>query len=235
MYYLTIKFQWLYLIYGLIIFLIFVGVRFVLNIIRSRTLKELDILLYQKQNFYLYHELLNNKRLKWVFTKNTILIMHLKGYLLAGDDDLINQTIKKLDQRKLEPYEKLDYYQKRFSYFVSKNNQEEASQSLELLKGLFKKKNEKTLAIIDEAELIYRIYLLHDTSLIPILIDKANTQNDTIMKGITEYRLAKLYYYANNHKKVDVYLEKAKENVQGTYWYPIVMEALQDHSILALK
>lgn len=235
MYYLTIEFQWLYLIYGLVIFLIFVGVRFVLNIIRKRTLNELDILLYQRQNFYLYHELLNNKRLKWIFTKNTIAIMNLKGYLLAGDEELINQTIKELDQRKLEPYEKLDYYQKRFSYFVSKNNQEEASQSLEHLKKLFKKKNEKTQAIIDEAELIYHIYLLHDTSLIPTLIDKANNQSDPIMRGITEYRLAKLYYYANNSRKVEAYLEKAKENVQGTYWYPIVIEALRDHSILAIK
>lgn len=226
-----LNFEWLYILYALIIFLIFIGVRFILHYLRKNTVKHLNELLYIQENYFLYNELLSKKRLRLIFRKELIDIFRLNGYLHEGHSDKILEMIAKLDQAKLEPYEKLEYYQKRFSYFVEQNNKEEAKKSLRLLKSIFKKDNE----VIKEAELIYNIYILHDTSLIPELMEKAKNTKDKVMKGITQYRIAKLYYYDNNYQQVDYYLDKAQENVKGSFWYPIVVEAKKNKHILARK
>lgn len=233
---LNIEFSWSYLVYTLFIFLIFIGVRILLNYLRKQTIKQLNNLLYGQENYFLYQELLNNKRLKYIFRKQMLDIMRLNGYLLEGNDKKIVELIEKLDIAKLEPYEKLDYYQKRFSYFVEHRNKEEAKKSLLMLKNLFKKtSNIKVKKLLDEAELIYGIYIKRDTKLINELIEKTKTISDPLIKGITEYRIAKLYYYANNHTEVDYYLAQAKENVLGSYWYPVVIAAQKDHRVLEKK
>lgn len=225
------NFEWIYLIYALIIFLIFIGVRFILHYLRKNTIKHLNELLYVHENYFLYHELLSKKRLRLILRKELIDIFHLNGYLHEGNTEKIKKMFMKLDQARLEPYEKLEYYQKRFSYFVEQNNKAEAKNSLRLLKSIFKKDNE----ITKEADLIYNIYILHDTSLIPELIAKIDKTSDKIMKGITQYRIAKLYFYDKNYELVDFYLNEALENVKGSYWYPIVVEAKKDKRILAKK
>jgi len=230
------QFDLVYLIYGFSIFILFIGVRFLLSIVRKRSLVELNNLLYLNQNFKAYQNLLNNKRLRIAFRKQSLDLMRLKGYLLEGNQENTEKYISKLDSEKLEPYERLDFYQKRFSYFVEKDYKEEAKISLNLLRNLLRKtKNKTAKSIITEAELIYDIYIIHNHKLIPELIQKAEAMTDRVLKGITEYRIAKLYYYQNNIHEVNIYLEKAKENVKGTYWYPIVLEAVKDHQVLSYK
>lgn len=230
------EFSWVYLLYALFIFLIFIGVRIILFNLRKKTINHLNELLYLKENFFLYQELLKNKRLRLIFRKEMIDILKLNGYLLEGDENKIKEMIHKLDNSILEPFEKLDYYQKRFSYFVEQNDRNEANKSLQLLKEVFKKaKNPKTISIIEEAEFIYEIYIMHNTKLIPDLIEKEKMINDPIRKGVTQYRIAKLYYYQNNQDKVNIYLEKAKNNVKGSYWYPIIIEAQKNNHVLAKK
>ncbi len=230
------NFNWFYLIYAFIIFLIFISVFIIFNYLRKNTLHQLNDLLYLKGNYLLYQELLNNNRLKLLFRKQMIDIMRLDGYLLAGNDEKIVELIDGLDDLKLEPREKLNFYQKRFSYFVEKNNQEEAKVSLKLLKTfLAKEKDIKFQEILKEAVLVYDIYITHNTKLIPELIEKTKVTKDKIVKGITEFRIAKLYYYENNPDQINIYLNKAKENVKGTYWYPIVLEAKKNHTVLAIK
>jgi|SRR5690554_2186508 len=232
----NLEFRRVYLLYTLFIFLIFIGVRIVLNYIRKNTIKHLNELLYIKENYFLYQELLNNTRLRLIFRREMIDILKLNGYLLEGNETNIKKMFFKLDNTKLEPYEKLDYYQKRFSYYVEHKDSEEAKKSLLMLKDIFSKaKNQKAISIVEEAELVYDIYILHNTKLIPKLIKKENKINDPIIKGINQYRIAKLYYYENNHKQVDIYLTKALDNVKGTYWYPIIVEAKKDYSILDKK
>lgn len=230
-----LEFRWEYALYALIIFLLFIGYRFLLSYLRKNTLKKLDELLYVQGNYFLYQELLNSKRLRLIFRKEMIDIFRLNGYLHEGNTEKIKEMINKLDKLTLEPYENLEYHQKRFSYFIEQNNETEAKKSLMILRSLFKKNQQNDNYILDEADLIYKIYILHDTSLIPKLIEKANNTNNPVMKGITQYRIAKLYYYDKNYEQVDYYLNEAEENVKGSFWYPIIIEAKKNKHILDKK
>jgi hypothetical protein len=231
-----LKFEWDYVFYAIGLFLLFIMVRWFLTIIRKKTVNELNKILYVEANFSLYQALLSNKRLKWIFRGQTIEIMRLTGFLLEGNQERILKWIDQLDHMKLEPYEQFEYLQKRFSYFVDQKNKAEAQQSLSALKNLLTKKNHSfAKAIIHEAELVYDIYIMKKTDLIPSLIEQANRLDDRIMKGITQYRIAKLSYFKQDFKQVSNYLNEAKDNVKGTYWYPIICEAQKNHEILANK
>jgi tetratricopeptide (TPR) repeat protein len=231
-----IVFEWYHLFYFGILLVLSAGIRLIMATVRKRTVSELNRLLHQEGNFILYQELLDNPRLRLSFRKQTLMILKLRGYLLSGDECKIKELIAYLDRSRLTVYEKTDYYQKRFSYFAQKQDAKETEISLNYLKSLEKKDRRKTIrGVISEAELIYEIYIRHNPKIIPRLLEAETNYQNNIQKGITEYRLAKLYYFDNQPEKARAYLEKAKINTEGTYWHPVILEALKNNQVLAVK
>ena len=59
--------------------------------------------------------------------------MLLDGYMACADDEKTLVQIEKLDSMKLEPQEKLDFLQKRLSYFALCADAQRACESRDLL------------------------------------------------------------------------------------------------------
>jgi len=232
----SIQLEWIYLLYFLgSMGLVFIFHRF-LTSVRNQTINQLNSFL-AKENFVLYQELLNNKRLRLAFSKSQILLLKLKGYMLEGNDKQVLALIQALDQRKLRGYVKLDYLLKRFTYFVEVLNAKESKASLALLETLSMnvKNNQDIVELVDEARLTYQIYIEKNVSLIPKLKKMAQEKTNPKIVGIIYFRLAKLYYFNQQLKDAKRALLNAEKRLMGTYYMDIIRIAKNDLSILEKK
>ena len=222
------KFEPIYLIYPIILFGIFIGVRIFLFNVKKKTTLELQDLLYKKGQLFLYLELLKNKRLRIAFSKVELKLLKLEGVLALGTDEEVVSVISELDNTKLKKKYKLEFLNKRFAYYVEKNNKKEAKKTYEYLEFILaKNKHSEAKKILKEAKRVLDIYINRDTSLINELIIEAKETENKVVRGINYYRVAKLYYFSLDNKKAKEYLEEAKPLVVGTYYEGIISEALK--------
>lgn len=226
----------------IISFVVMVALAFVLIrltvAVRASAEKELAQLQYANPTLFL-ERLQNNRRLIWVFRKNEILLMQLDGQMRLGQDDQIQRLIKKLDAQRLLPREKVDYLQKRMSFFASIGEVEEAKDSFvklaTFLRSVKADEVEKYRIILEEGEEIIQVYLDKNPDYRETLQAKLAATTNPIQKGIRLYRLAKLSWYAHDEIAARGYLAQAKPLLAGSDYAPIIEQAQEDPSILAIK
>ncbi len=225
-----------HLIYFLVVLVLTLLVFFLLSYLRKQTSQKITELLYVERNYILYQELLKNKRLRWIYRRVTIELYKLYGYLEEGNDKEALEVINKIEHMKLNRYEHIEFIMKKFSFFISTQDKKRSKQALEQFEAkLDKSKNKVLLDQLNEAKLIYSIYMDKDVSLIETLKEKVEEQTNNIIKGVTYFRIAKLYYFKKELNKVKDYLTIASPLVKGTYYEPIIEEALQNPKILEIK
>lgn len=81
--------------------------------------------------------------------------------------------------------------------------------------------------------MIIKVYVEKDVNFIPSLIAKAAITAHPVVRGITQYRIAKLAYFKQDEQLVTRYLQRAAKNLKGTSYQQIVESALKDSSVLA--
>lgn len=181
----------------------------------------------------------HNRRLKLLFRKPVMELWRLDAQMALGEDDKARQTISKLRGMKLEPRDKLELYQKELSFFASCGEGELAKKARDDLKAFLKEAGadkEKTYAaILDEADIIIGVYVDHDTGLLKKLVGRAEHTKNDVMRGITQYRIAKLAWFKGDAGMVQTYLSRAGKNLQGTWYAPIIEAAKVDPRILETK
>lgn len=206
--------------------------------LRASAEKELAQLQYANPTLYL-ERLQNNRRLNWVFRKNEILLMQLDGQMRLGQDAEIERLIRRLDGQRLLPREKVDYLQKRMSFFASIGEVEEAKESFinltNYLHSVKADEVEKYRVMLEEGEEITQVYLDKNPEYRSTLLAKLDTTTNPIQKGIRLYRLAKLSWFANDETAARGYLAQAKPLLVGSDYAPIIEQAQADPTILAIK
>lgn len=206
--------------------------------VRASAEKELAKLQYANPTLFL-ERLQNNRRLTWVFRKSEILLMQLDGQMRLGQDDQIQRLIRILDAQRLLPREKVDYLQKRMSFFASIGEVEEAKDSFvklaTFLRSVKADEVEKYRIILEEGEEIIQVYLDKNPDYRETLQGKLAATTNPIQKGIRLYRLAKLLWYAHDETAARGYLAQAKPLLAGSDYAPIIEQAQEDPSILAIK
>lgn len=180
-----------------------------------------------------------NRRLKWLFRKPVLLLWKLDCYMALGRDEDARQAIDKLRSRKLEPMDKLELYQKEISFFSTTGDGDRAKKARSDLKTFLKDagadQDEHYAAIAAEADMIIGIYVDHNTGLIKKLIGRAEHTKNDILRGVTQYRVAKLAWFKGDEELMRTYLNRAGKNLQGTFYAPIIQAAKDDPSILETK
>lgn len=229
--------EWWYFLYLAIFIMLVYGSFYFLSVIRKKTINELNHLLLNERNYFLYQELLNNKKLRIVFSKAQIAVLQLQGYMMEGDDEKIISLISDIDEMKLKGYAKLNYLLKRFTYFIDILNQDESKHSLDMLESLVlnAKSNDDAIKLLNEARFTYAIYIDKDITLIPKLKSMIDKDNHPQVKGILMYRLAKLYYFNKQNTVAISTLKQAKKLMIGTYYEDIINQGLSDLKILEEK
>lgn len=228
--------------YWFVAFALMVGAGFLVtrlqSVIRERAAQEMSMLL-RTNPASAAERLENNWHLKLVFRKQVLLLWKLDAYMTLGQREKALETIRKLDKTRLEPRDKLDFYQKRLSFFATENNGDEARASRDQLYNFLKKaealKTEPYATIMDEADLIIGIYIDHNTGLIKKLIGRAEHTKNDIMRGVTQYRVAKLAFFKEDWALMNTYLNRAGKNLKGTYYEPIIEQAKENPEILRDK
>ncbi len=209
-----------------------------LETLRNRCAEMIRILL-QQDPALCAERLEKNKLFPLIFRKPVLYLWKLDAYMACGEADKISTTIAKLDKMSLEPRDKLEFYQKRLSWFAEQGNGEEARKSHSLLRDFLVKvkadKQEPYKTILEEAELIIGVYIDHNTGLIKKLTGRAaHTQND-VMRGVIQYRIAKLAYFKEDQELMETYLNRAAKNLKGSWYEARVAEAMENPQILATK
>ncbi len=222
--------------YGVILFVLVIAILLALNLTRQKVLAKLKNILFVENNPALYFQALQSSRLPLLLRRNSILLLKLDGLMYKGANAEIESTIDELDSIRLKPAEKLEFLQKKLSYYVGTQNRERATAAFESLDRFIGKADvEKYQKIMEEARLLIQIYIEKDTHLIGRLIADSEQQADPYSKGITQYRIAKLAYYKDDSKLMNQFLACAKQNLQGTPWQTIIEQAMKDSHILEVK
>lgn len=180
-----------------------------------------------------------NWRLKWLFRKPILLLWKLDCFMALGEDGRARQTIGLLRKAKLEPMDKLELYQKEISFFATSGDGERAKKACADLKDFLKEagadKEKHYAAIMEEAEIIIGVYVDHNTGLIKKLVGRAEHTKHDIMRGITQFRIAKLAWFKGDTEMMELYLNRAGKNLQNTLYAPIIEAAKADPRVLETK
>ena len=206
--------------------------------LRTSAEKELAKLQYTNPTLFLVR-LQNNRRLTWVFRKSELLLMQLDGQMRLGQNDQIQRLIKNLDAQRLLPREKVEYLQKRMSFFASIGDVEEAKVSFmklaTYLRSVKADEVDRYRVMLEEGEEIIQVYLDKNPDYRGTLQAKLVANTNPVQKGIRLYRLAKLSWFAKDEAAARSYLAQAKPLLAGSDYAPIIEQAGEDLSILAIK
>ena len=222
-------------IYLLILIAIAICFIVILNAMQKFVLKHLSVTLFQQNAPELYQEMLKSKRLRLVLRRSTLTLLELEGYYYIRDEDRAQQTATILENMKLSSSEQFTFYQKALCFSVSLGKVNDSTEYLQKLENLLKNQtNPKFIAILEDARLLVGVYINKDVSLLPEL-ERLEKQQTGTQKGLTQYRMAKLYYYKGDVERTVAILKQSERNLEGTVWYPLVQQALVDNSELEVK
>lgn len=224
---------------GFVLLALFVFLLLRLQSALSRHAAQTIVQLLQQDPALCLERLEHNKRLRLLFRKPLLELWRLDAYMALGDVEHVEASMQKLNKMRLEPKDKLEFYQKSLSFYAGEGNAAEARAARDRLKAFLKQMGAEKISpyaeILDEADLILGIYIDHNTVLIQKLIGRAAHTKNELMRGVTQYRIAKLAYFKGDVDLVHTYLARAEKNLKGTWYAPIIAEALEDPSILNKK
>ena len=219
-------------LWAILVSILIIAVVLQLDRLRRKTTEELRRVLLKDNDLKLYLQLLENRHLHLLFSKATLEHFRLEGYLLENDSDAVAASIARLDQAHLSRGERLDYDGEKLSWYCRRHETEQAEAVVKDMRSLLAdSKNEKDQAILNDAELIERIYIKQDTSVIPELKRLAESQNGS-MRAITCFRIAKLYHFKQMDDQSAAYLKKAEGPAKGTGAETMIRECRNDLSKL---
>ncbi len=220
-------FLYLALMIGLVL-----GILLLLRASQKGALTMLAQTLYRDGNVKKYLAMLDSRSLYLVLRKSTLALLRLEGHVRAGDVPGVAADEAVLNTIKLRPGERLEFYQRVMSFYLSRAEYEKGRNYLGKLENLLEKEpDEKLRAILADARVLVGVYADRDTALIPALEGQEKTQSGG-QKGLTQYRLAKLCHFGGDETGAAVWLKKAAVNLTNTPWQPIVAAAQKNPRVL---
>ena len=218
----------------LLMILVFIAL-YLLSLARAQSERELRALLRRDPRLYI-ERLENNRRLKLVFRPAVLLLYKLEGYMSLNDDGKCRELIAKLDGMKLQPRDRLQFYQTKLSFYAYAGDGEQAKATLTQLEDFLHKSGadevDQYKKLLRQARQIVAVYVDKDISMLPKLQRQAAATKDGADRGLLQFRIAKLSHYAGNEDQAEVYLNRAAKNLKNTAYSVIIDSALEDNSVL---
>ena len=222
-------------VYLLILVAVSFGLIFGLRALQKSALAELSETLYAKNDPERYARMLDSRFLLLVLRRSTVALLRLDGALFAGSADAVWEACGILDRVKLKPEERLNWYQKVFSFSVTQMDKQRAEEYLALIERFLERETDDALsAVRNDARQLYGVYIEKDTALIAVLEEAAALYSGARL-GLILYRLAKLYHFTGDNAKAAARLEKAIPNLKGSPWLDVAERALGDPSVLEVE
>ena len=218
----------------LLMILVFIAL-YLLSLARAQSERELRALLQRDPRLYI-ERLENNRRLKLVFRPAVLLLYKLEGYMSLNDDGKCRELIAKLEGMKLQPRDRLQFYQTKLSFYAYAGDGELAKETLTQLEDFLHKSGADEIdqykKLLRQARQIVAVYVDKDISMLPKLQRQAAATKDGADRGLLQFRIAKLSHYAGDEDQTEVYLNRAAKNLKNTAYSVIIDSALEDHTVL---
>lgn len=231
------KNQYLILTFVLMVLVVFVLLRFQVHL-REKYAGIIHTLMYSDPALCA-ERLENNRLFPLIFRRPLLELWKLGAFMQLGQNQKIEQSIVRLRKLKLQPRDKLDFYQKTLSYYALTGNRDAALQCRNdlyaFIHSVKAEKLERYAAILEESDIIIGVYVEHNTALIKKLIGRAEHTKNNVMRGILQYRIAKLAWFKNDSVLCETYLNRAEKNLKGTAYQSIIESAKENPEILAEK
>ena len=164
----------------LLMILVFIAL-YLLSLARAQSERELRALLRRDPRLYI-ERLENNRRLKLVFRPAVLLLYKLEGYMSLNDDGKCRELIAKLDGMKLQPHDRLQFYQTKLSFYAYAGDGEQAKATLTQLEDFLHKSGadevDQYKKLLRQARQIVAVYVDKDISMLPKLLRPAAATND---------------------------------------------------------
>lgn len=174
--------------------------------LKRRKFIKLNNLLIE-QDYQQFNVEINSLQTKFFFNKHEKLTFLMNKALITENETEINTLINEAINNKI-PNSKLTYLlMGAFNYYISKKNPKQSAIVLEFIK---KYGNAK---IIEEANIMYSIYILKNDDYLETLLERIQ-ERDEIYRGVDEYLISAIYKNKNEHQLSKKYEDLAKEHLE---------------------
>lgn len=215
-----------YLVITIIIALAFI----IFYRIKKSYLQKISKLLYKDNKPDEFLKEIDSFSSKLFFNKKVRLQRKLDAYVMKHDIDSAIEILKELEGLRLSFGQKVSLYEKEVNFYVQNKMYKQAEEANNNIQELNKKVEIPDLQkIADECNFLIKVYVDKDSSIVNDLIDFAEKSGNESVKGLFYFRAAKLYYYKQDNKMVDKYLDKSYNLLHKTAFGPYLEECKKDH------
>lgn len=200
------------------------------SIFKKKYIKEMSKTLYADNNPDLYLKRLDNIEGKIFVNKKMRLFRKIDAYAMKNDKDNILNIFKELESLKLSFGQKVNLYEKEVEYYINQKIYDKAIEANKNLQDLAKQLDVEDLQkIAINCNALVETYANKNGSLANEMVKYAEKANIVTVKGTYYFRAARCYYYRNEPKLVDKYLEKAYDNLAKTSLASTILACKNNH------
>lgn len=143
----------------------------------------------------------------------------LKAAMQVNDIKKVEKLVDSLNGMPMRKREFVEYNMSVLGFAVSSKNKEMAKTASDALQRPFIRKG-----IAAEAKMVYDIYILHSTEYLNTLENFAAKCKAPSGKATAYFRLAKEYYYLNDLKQCEAYLDLSERTYPNPEWKQVIQE-----------
>lgn len=158
-------------------------------------------------------------KIKRVLGIKKIKFLLLKAAIQVDDAKKVEELVNSLNGMPMRKREFVEYNMSVLGFAVSNKNKKMAKTASDALQRPLIRKG-----IAMEAKMVYDIYILHSTKYLDILENFAAKCNTPSGKATAYFRLAKEYYYLNDLKQCEVYLDLSERTYPNFEWKQVIQE-----------
>lgn len=179
-----------------------------------------------------YVKLLFSKRAMYFLEPSSLCLLRASYKSSMGEMEEAEKNLKVVRTKKLNFEQKVNYYQVRTMVAMHKKDEEGFKAIKTELEALLDEKNAEIVkAMIKENDINYRLYFKFDASVIKDLNDNIKAAEGPA-QGVLRMSLAKAYHLNGQDKEAMDTLNKAKNQLKGTFYEDLIDATMNDLSIM---
>lgn len=149
---------------------------------------------------------INSLKTKMLFNKGELTTFLINKALMTENEKEMNELVQEAIKIHLSKNKLIYLLMSTYNYYISKRNEKQATHLLELIK------EHGNAQIIEEAEIIYSVYILKNDQYLDLLLERLETR-DEVYRGVDEFLISMIYENKKELELAKKYKELSKEHM----------------------
>lgn len=150
---------------------------------------------------------INSFKTKILFNKGELTTFLINKALMTENEKEMNTLIEDAIKMRLSNNKLIYLLMSTYNYYISKRNEKRSTHLLELIK------EHGNAQIIEEAEIIYSVYILKNDQYLDLLLERLETR-DEVYRGVDEFLISMIYENKKETALAKKYRELSKEHME---------------------